>query len=59
VTANILHVRTIDVKHERDGQPSPKTTSWTTPEEIAAAIHFLCTDEAQVVNGARIPLYGG
>lgn len=58
VTANIVRVRSIDVKHERDNQPSPKTASWTTPEEIAAAILYLCSNEAGVVNGARIPLYG-
>lgn len=58
VTANVLRVRTIDVKHERDTQPSPKTASWTTPEEIAAAIIYLCSNEASVINGARIPLYG-
>lgn len=58
VTANILRVRSIDVKHERDNQPSPKTASWTTPEEISAAILYLCSDEAGMVNGARIPLYG-
>ncbi len=58
VTANVLRVRSIDVKHERDNQPSPKTASWTTPEEIAAAILYLCSEEAGVVNGARIPLYG-
>lgn len=58
VTANILRVRSIDVKHERDNQPSPKTASWTTPEEIAAAILYLCSEEAGMVNGARIPIYG-
>lgn len=58
VTANVLRVRSIDVKHERDNQLSPKTASWTTPEEIAAAILYLCSGEAGMVNGARIPLYG-
>lgn len=58
VTANVLRVRSIDVKHERDNQPSPITASWTTPEEIAAAILYLCSDDAGVINGARIPLYG-
>jgi NAD(P)-dependent dehydrogenase (short-subunit alcohol dehydrogenase family) len=28
-------------------------------EEIVAAIRDLCTDEAGIVSGARIPLYGG
>lgn len=58
VTANVLRVRSIDVKHERDTQPSPKTAAWTTPEEIAATILYLCSDEAGIINGARIPLYG-
>jgi NAD(P)-dependent dehydrogenase (short-subunit alcohol dehydrogenase family) len=59
VTANILQVRSIDAKHERDQQPSSKNANWTTPEEITAAILYLCSNEAHVVNGARIPLYGG
>jgi NAD(P)-dependent dehydrogenase (short-subunit alcohol dehydrogenase family) len=58
VTANILRVRTIDIKHERDHDQTPKTASWTTPEEIISAILYLCSDEARMVNGARIPLYG-
>ncbi len=59
VTANVLQVRAIDVKHERDRSAGSKNASWTTPEEIAAAIAYLCSDEAGSVNGARIPLYGG
>lgn len=58
VTANVLLVHTIDVKHQRDREPTPKNTLWTTPEEIAAAILYLCSDEARMANGARIPLYG-
>ncbi len=58
VTANILRVRTIDVKHEREHDQTPKTASWTTPEEITSAIFYLCSEEARTVNGARIPLYG-
>ncbi len=57
-TANVLVVRAIDVQHVRDREPSPKTAAWTTPEEIAAAIVYLCSDDARVVNGARIPLNG-
>jgi NAD(P)-dependent dehydrogenase (short-subunit alcohol dehydrogenase family) len=58
VTANILRVRTIDVRHERETSPTPKNAAWTTPEEIWSAIEFLCTDAAGAINGARLPLYG-
>jgi NAD(P)-dependent dehydrogenase (short-subunit alcohol dehydrogenase family) len=58
VTANILQVRAIDTKHERDREPTSKNANWTTPEEITAAILYLCSNEARMVNGARIPLYG-
>lgn len=58
VTANVLLVRAIDVEHQRDREPTSRNASWTTPEEITAAILYLCSDEARMVNGARIPLYG-
>lgn len=58
VTANVLRVRSIDVEHKREREPSAKNASWTTPEEIVAALLYLCSDEANRVNGARIPLYG-
>ena len=58
VTANIIRVRMIDTNHERDREKTPRTVSWTTPEEISEALLYLCSDEARMVNGARIPLYG-
>ncbi len=59
VTSNVILVRSIDAEHRREQEPTPENASWTTPEEIAAAIMYLCSDEARMVNGARIPLYGG
>lgn len=58
VTANVLQVRTIDTGHEREQARTDKNASWTTPEEITATLLYLCSDEAGVINGARIPLYG-
>jgi NAD(P)-dependent dehydrogenase (short-subunit alcohol dehydrogenase family) len=58
VTANLIIVKTIDAKHERDTAPTPKNASWTTPEEIAEVMLFLASDAAATINGARIPLYG-
>ena len=58
VTVNLVLVKTIDVDHERDAEPSPKTAAWTTPEEISAVIGHLLSDDARAVNGAKIPLFG-
>jgi NAD(P)-dependent dehydrogenase (short-subunit alcohol dehydrogenase family) len=58
VTANLIMVKTIDAKHERDSAPTPKNASWTTPEEIAEVMLFLASDAAGTINGARIPLFG-
>lgn len=48
VTANVIHVKSIDIKGEGKG---------TSPAEIVAAMTYLFSDEANKVNGARIPLY--
>lgn len=58
VTANLVVVRQIDTAHERETAPSAKNATWTTPEEIAATMRFLCSDAAAAINGARIPLDG-
>jgi NAD(P)-dependent dehydrogenase (short-subunit alcohol dehydrogenase family) len=51
-------VHTIDVEPQRDREPTSRNALWTTPEEIATAILFLCSDKSGMVNGARLPLYG-
>jgi len=58
VTANLLQAKTIDARHEKISAPSPDNASWTTPEELAAAILYLLSYEAGTVNGAKIPLFG-
>lgn len=54
VTANVLRVKAINTTQNL----TPQTKSWATPEEITAAILYLCSDEAQKINGAIIPLLG-
>ncbi|HYF66028.1 MAG TPA: SDR family NAD(P)-dependent oxidoreductase [Herpetosiphonaceae bacterium] len=58
VTANILQVRAVDAEHQRAAAPAPSNADWTTPEELVAAMRFLCSDEAGLVNGARLPFLG-
>ncbi|MGH2513495.1 MAG: SDR family NAD(P)-dependent oxidoreductase [Candidatus Limnocylindrales bacterium] len=56
VTANLVTVGTIDEDRQRDTAPTARNATWTTPEEIAAALLYLCSDEAGAVNGARLSL---
>jgi len=58
VTVNVVVVRTIDADHVREREPSDRTATWTTPEELAEVLAFLASDAAASLNGARIPLYG-
>jgi NAD(P)-dependent dehydrogenase (short-subunit alcohol dehydrogenase family) len=58
VTANLLQARTIDMKREKFSNPAPENSTWTTPEELTAALLYLLSEEAGTINGARIPLYG-
>jgi NAD(P)-dependent dehydrogenase (short-subunit alcohol dehydrogenase family) len=58
VTANLLQAKTIDIKHQKKSTPSLENAFWTVPEELAAAIIYLLSEEAGTVNGAKIPLYG-
>ena len=58
VTANLLQAKTIDARREKVYAPSPENASWTTPEELAAGIMYLLSNEAGTVNGVKIPLFG-
>ena len=35
-----------------------KKSSWTEPDEIAATLRYLASDDAAAITGARIPLFG-
>jgi NAD(P)-dependent dehydrogenase (short-subunit alcohol dehydrogenase family) len=56
VTVNMVVVKAIDLAGVR--LTDPRKSSWTSPEEIVAALRFLVSDEAAAITGARIPLYG-
>jgi NAD(P)-dependent dehydrogenase (short-subunit alcohol dehydrogenase family) len=48
----------IDTEANRRAMPDADFSKWPKPEEIARVILFLCSDEATVVHGAAIPVYG-
>jgi NAD(P)-dependent dehydrogenase (short-subunit alcohol dehydrogenase family) len=56
-TANLVVVDSIDTPEARGGAKKPYGKS-TPAEEIAAAMLFLCSEEAATINGVRLPLTG-
>jgi len=38
--------------------PDADFAKWPKPQDIARVIRFLCSDEAKVIHGAAIPVYG-
>jgi NAD(P)-dependent dehydrogenase (short-subunit alcohol dehydrogenase family) len=58
VRANSVLPSIIDTEPNRRAMPKADFSKWPKPEEIARVILFLCSDDAQLINGASIPVYG-
>jgi NAD(P)-dependent dehydrogenase (short-subunit alcohol dehydrogenase family) len=58
VRVNSILPSIIDTATNRRGMPNANFASWPKPDEIAQVILFLCSDNAAVVHGAAIPVYG-
>lgn len=58
INANCLLVSIIDTLANREGMPDEDHSRWVTPNDIAKVILFLISDDAAIINGAAIPVYG-
>jgi len=58
VRVNTILPSIIDTEVNRKAMPSANFAQWPRPEEIARVILFLASDEARVVHGASVPVYG-
>lgn len=58
IRVNSILPSIIDTEANRKAMPASDYTKWPKPEEIARVILFLCSDDAKVVHGAAIPVYG-
>jgi NAD(P)-dependent dehydrogenase (short-subunit alcohol dehydrogenase family) len=58
VRVNSVLPSIIDIPANRQAMPHADFAKWPKPEEIARVILFLCSDEARVIHGAAIPVYG-
>jgi len=58
VRANSILPSIIDTEANRKAMPGANFSQWPKPEEIARVILFLCSDEARLIHGASVPVYG-
>jgi NAD(P)-dependent dehydrogenase (short-subunit alcohol dehydrogenase family) len=58
VRVNSILPSIIDTEANRKAMPKSDFAKWPKPEDIARVILFLCSDDAKVVHGAALPVYG-
>src|SRR6185295_7711199 len=58
VRVNSILPSIIDTEPNRQAMPKADFTKWPKAEQIARVILFLCSDDAEVVHGAAVPVYG-
>jgi NAD(P)-dependent dehydrogenase (short-subunit alcohol dehydrogenase family) len=58
VRVNSILPSIIDTEANRKAMPGSDFAAWPKPEDIAKVILFLASDDAKVVHGAAIPVYG-
>jgi NAD(P)-dependent dehydrogenase (short-subunit alcohol dehydrogenase family) len=58
VRANSVLPSIIDTEANRKAMPKADFSKWPKPGDIARVILFLSSDEAQLIHGAAVPVYG-
>ena len=58
VRANSVLPSIIDTEANRKAMPKADFSKWPKPAEITSVILFLCSEEAKLIHGAAVPVYG-
>lgn len=58
ISVNSVVPSIFETPANRQAMPAADYASWPKPEEIADVILFLCSQQARVIHGAAIPVYG-
>ena len=58
VRVNSVLPSLIDTEANRRAMPSADHSKWPKPEDIARVVLFLCSDDARLIHGASVPVYG-
>lgn len=58
VRVNSVVPSIIDTESNRIAMPKAEFAKWPKPEDIASVIVLLCSENAKVIHGASVPVYG-
>ena len=58
INVNCIMPSIMDTPMNRDAMPDEDHTRWVKPDAVAKVICFLTSDDATIINGAAIPVYG-
>lgn len=58
IRVNSVVPNIMDTEPNRRAMPKADFSRWPKPEEVARVIVFLCSEDARVIHGAAIPVYG-
>jgi hypothetical protein len=54
---NLIVASTIDTDANREAMGSEKARDWVTPDDIADATMYLCSEKARSVHGASLQVF--
>lgn len=58
ITVNAILPSIIDTPNNRAAMPTADTSRWPTAAQVARVVLFLASDDAEIISGASIPVYG-
>jgi NAD(P)-dependent dehydrogenase (short-subunit alcohol dehydrogenase family) len=58
INVNSIVPSIFDTAANRQAMPKADYSKWPKPEEIARVVLFLCSEDARLIHGAAIPVYG-
>ncbi len=58
VNVNAIMPSIMDTPANREAMPEEEHDRWVAPADVAKVISFLTSDDATIINGAAIPVYG-
>lgn len=59
VQVNCVMPRVMDTPANREAMPDADTSKWVPTDRVARVIRWLCSEDADPISGAAIPIFGG